>query len=98
MDVNGAVSFRISPSTVLTCSVNIFNLFNFQQVTRVSQDYTTSVAVAPVPNGNPSTDRMKIVNSYTREPLKESEVNPNFWQPTLYQPVRQFRFQARLTF
>ncbi len=97
VDVNGGLSFRISPSAVLTFSVNIFNLFNFQQVTRVSQDYTTFVGVAPVPNGNPSTDRMKIVTQ-TGEPLKESDVNPNFWRPALYQPVRQFRFQARLTF
>ena len=98
VDVNGALNFRVSPSTVLTLSVNIFNLFNFQQVTRVSQDYTTFVGVAPVPNGNPSTDRAKIVDDRTRKPLPESAINPNFWRPVAYQPVRQVRFQARLSF
>ena len=40
----------------------------------------------------------KIVDDQTGEPLQESDVNPNFWRAMLYQPVRQFRFQARLSF
>ncbi len=102
VDVNGALNFRVSASTLLTLSINIFNLFNFQQVTRVSQDYTSASffprGVAPIPNGDPSTDRKKIVDDQTRKPLQESDINPNFWRPVLYQPVRQVRFQARLSF
>ena len=98
VDINGALNFRVSPSTVLTLSVNIFNLFNFQEVTRVSQEYTIwPHGVAPIPNGNPSTDRSKIVDE-NGKPLNASDINPNFWRPAAYQPARQVRFQARLSF
>ena len=101
IDVNGALNFRFSKATVLTVSVNVFNLFNFQQVTGVDQNYTLiplGPGVAPVPNGNPATDKGKIVDDQTGQPLKPSDVNPHFFQPTAYQPVRQVRFQARLSF
>jgi outer membrane receptor protein involved in Fe transport len=101
IDVNGAVNFKFSKDTVLTLSVNVFNLFNFQQVTGVDENYTLippGPGVAPVPNGNPATDRGKIVDDQTGQPLKPSDVNPHFFQPTAYQPPRQVRFQARLSF
>src|SRR5262249_9936555 len=61
IDLNGAMTFRFTPSTALTLSVNVFNLFNFQQVTQVSQNYTLIPnGVKPVPNGNPATDTGKI--------------------------------------
>ena len=97
--VNGALNLRFSTSTVLTLSVNVFNLFNFQQVTQVDQNYTLgSPGVAPVPNGNPATDKPKIVNDITGQPVQPSEVNSRFFQPAAYQPIRQVRFQARLSF
>jgi outer membrane receptor protein involved in Fe transport len=100
IDINGALNFRLSQATVLSVLVNVFNLFNFQQVTGVSPDYTLSYrnGVAPVPNGNPATDRGKIVSDKTGQPLSPDQVNPNFLQPVSYQPIRQVRFQARLTF
>jgi TonB dependent receptor-like, beta-barrel len=99
IDVNAAVNFRLASSTVLSVSINVFNLFNFQQVTRVSSDYTEfPQGAAPVPNGKPSTDRGKIVDDVTGLPLTQSQINPNFWHPVAYQPVRQIRFQARVTF
>jgi outer membrane receptor protein involved in Fe transport len=99
IDVNGALNLRFSTSTVLTLSVNVFNLFNFQQVTEVDQNYTLdSPGVAPVPNGNPATDKGKIVNDVTGQPVQPSQVNSRFFQPASYQPIRQVRFQARLSF
>ena len=99
IDVNGALNFRFSSTTVLTLSVNVFNLFNFQQVTGVDENYTHfPQGVSPVPNGNPSTDKGKIVDDITGAALKPSQVNPQFLQPTAYQPVRQVRFQARMSF
>ena len=99
IDVNGALNFRFSSATVLTLSVNVFNLFNFQQVTGVDENYTLSPqGAAPVPNGNPATDKGKIVDDVTGVPLTPSQINPQFFQPTAYQPVRQVRFQARLSF
>jgi len=99
IDVNGALNLRFSTSTVLTLSVNVFNLFNFQQVTGVDQRYTLyPQGVAPVPNGNPATDKSKIVDDVTGQPLQPSQVNARFFQPTDYQPIRQVRFQARLNF
>jgi outer membrane receptor protein involved in Fe transport len=99
IDLNGAMTFRFSMSTALTVSVNVFNLFNFQQVTSVSPNYTVAPnGVYPVPNGNPNTDKGKIRSDTTGEPLDPSQINPNFLRPTAYQPVRQVRFQARLSF
>jgi len=99
IDLNGAVTFRFSTSTALTISVNVFNLFNFQQVTSVSQDYTVFPnGVYPVPNGNPATDKGKILSDTTGKPLDPSQINPDFLRPVAYQPVRQVRFQARLSF
>ena len=99
IDVNGALNFKFSRNTVLTLSVNVFNLFNFQHVTAVDQSYTLSPqGVAPVPNGNPATDKGKIVDDQTGQPVLAANVNPHFFQPAAYQPVRQFRFQARLSF
>ena len=100
VDVNAALNYRISAATLVTLSVNAFNLFNFQQVTAVSPNYTVNpdAGVSPVPNGNPATDRSKIVNDVSRQPLDPALINPNFWRPVQYQPVRQIRFQARVTF
>ena len=98
IDVNGAVTFRFSGVTALTLSVNVFNLFNFQQVTAVDNVYSSDVGVLPVPNGNPNTDRGKIVDDILGQPLPKEAVNKNFLRPADYQPVRQIRFQARVSF
>jgi outer membrane receptor protein involved in Fe transport len=98
IDVNGAVTLRFSSAIALTLSVNVFNLFNFQQVTAVDNVYSWDVGVLPVPNGNPATDRGKIVNDIDGQRLKAEEVNKNFLRPVDYQPVRQIRFQARMSF
>ena len=99
VDVNAGLSVRFSSSTSLTLGVNIFNLFNFQQVTAVSPQYTRwPHGVAPVPNGNPATDKGKILDDRTGKPLNPAFVEPDFLQPTFYQPVRQVRFQARVSF
>jgi outer membrane receptor protein involved in Fe transport len=99
VDVNGAVTCRFSGTTALTLSVNVFNLFNFQQVTSVDNNYTYSPnGVAPIPNGNPATDKGKIVDDIVGQPIPSAWVNKNFLQPSGYQPVRQVRFQARVSF
>ena len=99
IDLNGGVTFRFSGSTSLSLQVNVFNLFNFQQVTRVANNYTRSPnGVLPVPNGNPATDKDKIVSDVTGKPLNPAFIEPDFLQPNQYQPVRQVRFQARMSF
>jgi outer membrane receptor protein involved in Fe transport len=99
IDLSTGITYRFSASTALTFSVNVFNLFNFQQVTRVSPNYTVwPNGVNPVPNGNPATDKNKIVSDTTGEPLDPSKINPNFLRPVEYQAVRQVRFQARVSF
>ncbi|HSE46713.1 MAG TPA: TonB-dependent receptor, partial [Gemmatimonadales bacterium] len=99
IDLHGGIDFRLSSTSALSISVDVFNLFNFQQVTRVDANYTVwPNGVNPVPNGNPATDKGKIVSDTTGEPLDPSQVNPNFLLPRQYQPVRQVRFQARVSF
>jgi len=98
VDLGVALSFRLSQSTALSVSVNAFNVFNFQQVTGLANDYTLKTGVVPIPNGNPATDRNRLVDDINGAPLKPTDLNPNFWRPAAYQPVRQVRFQARLTF
>jgi len=98
IDVNGALTIRFSGATALSLSVNVFNLFNFQRVTAVDQDYSHDIGVAPVPNGNPAKDKGKIVDDLFGQPLPAWAINKNFLRPATYQPVRQVRFQARVSF
>jgi hypothetical protein len=104
IDTNLGVNYRLGKDSVLSFSVDVFNLFNLQEVTAVDQSYTFE-AVFPVKNGTaadlPTKDEPGKVEKNIGEEgvlLSADEVNPNFKKPTQYQAPRQIRFGVRYTF
>ncbi|XXF79519.1 TonB-dependent receptor [Myxococcaceae bacterium GXIMD 01537] len=112
IDTNLGVNYRISKDNVLSLSVDVFNLFNLQEVTQVDQSYTFE-SVYPVVGGTandlPTKDREGNVLLNTGDPetdknpetavkLTSDQINPNFKKPTQYQAPRQIRFGIRYTF
>jgi outer membrane receptor protein involved in Fe transport len=87
---------KLGKEEALTFSVEVFNLFNFQEITGRDERYTES-DVNPIVNGKTS-DLGQLRKSDTGELLQKREVNPNFSNPSSYQAPRQFRFGIRGTF
>ncbi|MCY1016353.1 TonB-dependent receptor [Pyxidicoccus sp. MSG2] len=52
IDSNIGVNYRVSKDSVVSFTLDVFNLFNFQGVDLVDQTYTTLFA-KPIPNGKP---------------------------------------------
>ena len=78
--------------------MDIFNLFNFQEVTSVDQNYTlANVAPSAKPGGTLSGVTVYPSGGAPR-PLNLGDKNPNFLSPTGFQTPRQFRFGIRGTF
>ncbi|WP_437651161.1 TonB-dependent receptor [Sorangium sp. So ce362] len=95
-------SVRLSKDSQLTVSMDVFNIFNFQQIVAVDQRYTTA-NVNPCVDGTPEDlesgpGKSTCVTTMDGKPLAENAKNPNFGKPTQYQTPRQFRFGARVTF
>jgi hypothetical protein len=112
IDSNVTVGMRFSKDTAVTVGVDIFNLFNFQQVTSYDQNFTTA-DVLPIPNGSvdslpkagdPSPTAGQATNC--PNPMRTSDglcfdpvnINPNYNNPSGYQQPRQIRINARVTF
>ncbi|NTX61644.1 TonB-dependent receptor [Myxococcus sp. CA051A] len=102
IDSNIGVNYRVSKDSVISVTLDVFNLFNFQGVSTVDQTYTL-LSVAPIPNGKPS-DLPGNVTWQEGEERPEAfgtvdgDINPNFKNPTSYQPPRQMRLGVRYTF
>jgi hypothetical protein len=89
--------FELGKDSALTLYMDVFNVFNFQAVTRVDETYTGSGVFAI--DGADSVDRLNEVrSSATGLPLTPGEINPNFGQATQYQAPRTFRFGGKVTF
>jgi len=86
LDAHLGFTFKITRTETLTVAMEVFNLVNSQQVTRVNERYTSDT-VLPVQNG-------------TREDLANLPVtpDPDHGTPRAYQSPRSFRFGARITF
>jgi outer membrane receptor protein involved in Fe transport len=105
IDSNVGVNYRITKDQVVSFTLDVFNLFNFQTTTRVDESYTFE-SIYPLVGGKASDLPGKVViNTGDREAdkndpiyLSEDDVNPNFKQPNQYQSPRQFRFGVRYTF
>ncbi|XXT47623.1 TonB-dependent receptor [Sorangium sp. So ce542] len=92
-------SVKLAKDSELTISMDVFNIFNFQEIVAVDQRYTTA-DVNPCVDG--TLEQLEAtptcVTTTDGQPLAESAKNPNFGKPTQYQTPRQFRFGARVTF
>jgi outer membrane receptor protein involved in Fe transport len=105
IDSNVGVNYRIGKDQVVSFTLDVFNLFNFQTATRVDESYTFE-PIYPLEGGTPADLPGKVViNTGDREAdrndpiyLSEDQVNKNFNQPNQYQSPRQFRFGIRYTF
>jgi outer membrane receptor protein involved in Fe transport len=112
IDSNIGVNYRVSKDSVVSFTLDVFNLFNFQGVDAVDQTYTR-LPVAPIPNGNPSQlpgglgwqEGEERADDPATPNVDESQfgtvdgdVNPNFKNPSRFQPPRQVRFGIRYTF
>jgi hypothetical protein len=95
------LNYKISKDSVATLSVDTFNMFNAQSVTAVDQAYTNE-DVNPVlgfgTNITPQQIRDSLANLTSVDTGATAAPNPNFKQPTAYQPARSVRFGLKVTF
>jgi outer membrane receptor protein involved in Fe transport len=99
IDSNVGVNYRLSKTNVVSLSLDVFNLFNFQGVTAVDQIYT-NVAVLPIEGGkaNGELTPEQITRAADGKPLAEADRNLNYKNPTQYQAPRQIRLGLKYTF
>jgi hypothetical protein len=103
IDTNIGVNYRLNKTNVVSLSLDVFNLFNFQGVTGVDQTYTT-LAVDPIKGGKPANgeltpDQVTIAaGARAGTKLTADDLNLNFKQPTTYQTPRQIRLGLKYTF
>jgi hypothetical protein len=93
VDANIGYRYNIDKDKSIGVTVDIFNLVNFQEVTSVDDNYTSSNAMG-VQNGT----LRDVVLTDTGEKLTTANVNPNFKAPNSFQDPRVFRFGIRGTF
>ena len=93
------MNYRLGGDNVVSFTLDVFNLFNFQQATRVDETYTSRYVQpldTPVTAGEFVTPGM--IKTLKGAPLTQDEVNRNFKQPLQYQAPRQVRLGLRYTF
>ena len=93
VDAQVAVNYKLGRGMLATLTVDSFNLFNFQAVTAVDQNYTFDNVEALVGGKPEDLPNLKIRGTET--PVT---VNPNYQKPLSYQTPRSIRFGARLSF
>ncbi len=111
---DGHVGFnqKLAGDYVLSVSMDVFNILNFQQYTNVDQSFTFT-RVHAIEDGSatladlqacrdqvdPSTPCTKVrTTTASSAPLLAGEINPNFGRPTTYQAPRSIRLGAKLSF
>ncbi len=92
-DINLAYRYVIDKDKTLSFTVDIFNLFDFQQVTKVDENYTFSNAI-----GRQNGTLRDARSQDTGQALTQADKNPNYGNATQYQEPRVFRFGLRATF
>jgi outer membrane receptor protein involved in Fe transport len=97
IDINLGYRLAIDKERTIGISMDIFNLFNFQEVTSVDENYTGSF-VAPHQGGPLAATTVYPSNGPPRPINVYQDKNINFLSPTGFQTPRQFRFGLRGTF
>jgi len=93
VDAQVGFNYKLGRGMLATLTVDSFNLFNFQAVTAVDQNYTFDNVEALVGGKPEDLPNLKIRGTET--PVT---VNPNYQKPLSYQTPRSIRFGARLSF
>jgi hypothetical protein len=97
-DPHVQVNYRVAREKVVSLTLEIFNLFNFQEVTRVNEHYTYAsvfpleTAVAP---GALTPDMIRTTSGGS---LTDDQVAREFRKPIQYQAPRQVRLGLRYAF
>ena len=107
VDSNVGVNYRVSKDSVVSFTLDVFNLFNFQGVESVDESYTFE-QVLPVYDAKtntpgsvadlPTADSAGNVPAAAGGKLAYEDVNQNYKNPDRYQAPRQIRFGVRYTF
>jgi long-subunit fatty acid transport protein len=103
IDSNVGVNYRVGKTNVVSLTLDVFNVFNFQGVTSVDQNYTFA-SVLPVEGGVKAGDlkpeMITKINDDTgeEEEFTADDINKNFKKPTAYQAPRQIRVGLKYTF
>lgn len=109
VDGHLGVSRKLSGDYTLSLSLDVFNLFNFQQVTDVDQVFTYT-KVLPIEQGGKAADVESCRDASTASAclvkvsatgnaaITPADVNPNFKNPIAYQAPRSVRFGVKLSF
>jgi outer membrane receptor protein involved in Fe transport len=92
VDAHVGVNYKLGRGLLGSVTMDTFNLFNFQAVTSVDQNYTFDNIDAVV--GGTQADLANVKNRAGASPA----LNPNFEKPTSYQAPRSIRIGARLAF
>ncbi|HEX8438825.1 MAG TPA: TonB-dependent receptor [Archangium sp.] len=93
VDAHLGVNYKLSQRVTAALTVDSFNLFNFQAVTAVDQNYTFDNVEALVGGTEADLQTLKV-----RGTDRAVTVNPNYEKPLSYQTPRSIRFGARLSF
>jgi hypothetical protein len=96
IDTNVTAGFSLGKGKAVAFGLDVFNIFNFQSAIGVDQNYTFA-DVRPIANGKTSDLPSKLVY-WEGGAFDPADKNPNFGKPNAYQPPRQIRFNARVTF
>jgi outer membrane receptor protein involved in Fe transport len=103
IDSNVGVNYRVGKTNVVSLTLDVFNVFNFQGITGVDQNFTFA-SVLPVEGGVKAGDlkpeMITKINDDTgaEEEFTADDINKNFKKPTAYQAPRQIRVGLKYTF
>jgi hypothetical protein len=98
IDTQLVLNHRVSKTDVVSLTLDVFNLSNFQRATRVDENYT-HLAVLPLGSRvETGTLTPGMIQRVSGGPLTEADINPDFKQPLQYQTPRQVRVGLRYAF
>jgi len=100
IDSNIGLNYNVTKTNQLSLTLDVFNIFNFQQVATVDQDYTFK-SVLPIPGGKPAGGKLtpdQLVDVETDKVLTDADVNKNYGKAASYQAPRQIRLGLKYTF
>lgn len=92
-DLRLAYGVKLDQQRMITLTIDVFNIFNFQTAQSTDERYTAS-DVRAVQGGS----ARDLVNADGTPFDPSKQKNPNFGRPTSYQAPRVFRFGLRGTF
>ncbi len=92
-DVQLGYRFNFTKDVSIGATLDVFNVFNFQNVVGTDQVYTWSPVAA-----DENRKKSDLANLIDNDTGAEAGINPNFGKPTAYQAPRIFRFGVRGTF